>query len=150
MNKLGVNDVKKSFLTLMTGIFLLSNLPWSEALVREVAKKWDNVSVAADAAWTVIDKNGDPVQEIKPSMNATSGSPVYHSFLFSCPTATSLYLELKFNSISKPHNFQEGDQVGADNGSGFLVPIHKGMTYTVHHKGPGSINCSVTITEEFN
>ena len=73
--------MKKNFIfILMLWSFFFSFLSSASAeIVREVGKKWDNVAVAPDTAWAIIDKDGTSVTEIKPSMNPSKGQPVKHT-----------------------------------------------------------------------
>lgn len=133
---------------LSLGVFLLWTLSNAEALVREVAKKWDAVAVAPNTDWFAAD--------LAPSTNARRGavsihfdSPVKHLFQFSCPVATVINLRLKFNSITKVFTFNAGNAVTALNGYQFSVVLHAGMTYNIQHES-GTQACAVVITESFN
>jgi len=133
---------------MITGIFLFCMLSSAEALVREVAKKWDNVSVAVDTDWFA--------QDLTSSTNAQrSGvafnfdAPVKHTFQISCPTATVINLQLKYNSIIKVFNFNGGEPVGSNDSHQFSVILHSGMSYNIQHKTAAQA-CSVVITESFN
>lgn len=140
--------MKKILSIMIAGIFLFCLLSNAEAFVREVAIKWDAVAVAVDTDWFGTD--------LTPSTNAQrSGvsshfdAPVKHTFQFSCPTATVVNLQLKYNAITSVHKFNGGAEIGASNGSQFSVILHSGMTYNIQHK-TGTQACKVVITESFN
>jgi hypothetical protein len=140
--------MKKIISITIAGILFFCLLSNAEAFVREVAKKWDAVSVAPDTDWFV--------QDLTPSINAQRhgvsshfDAPVKHTFQFSCPTATVINLQLKYNAITSVHNFNGGAEIGATNGSQFSVILHSGMTYNIQHKTVTQA-CKVIITESFN
>ncbi len=140
--------MKKLISIMIAGIFLLCVFSSAEAFVREVAKKWDAVAVAPDTDWFA--------QDLMSSTNAQrSGvvsnfdAPVKHTFQFSCPTATVINLQLKYNSITEVHNFSGGQEIGVNNGNQYSVILHSGMTYNIQHK-TATQACKVVITESFN
>jgi len=143
--------MKKNFISMMiAGVFLFALFSNAEAeIVREVGKKWDSVSVAPNTSWEIVDKDGQSVTEIKPSMNPNSGQPVKHTFQFVCPTATVINLQVKFNGITKVHALNGGAPIGSNNGNNFSFMLQPGMTYNIQHKTAAQ-NCSVVITESFN
>ena len=140
--------MKKFFLLWITAVILFCVLSNAEAVVREVAKKWDSVAVAADTDWFA--------QDLTPSTNdqrlgvaSHFDTPVKHTFQFSCPTATVINLQLKYNSVTKVINFNGGEPIGAGDGHQFSVILHSGMSYNLQHK-TATQACAVIITESFN
>lgn len=120
----------------------------SEALVREVAKKWDAVTVAPDTDWFAQDL-GPSTNAQRKGMSILFDAPVKHTFEFSCPVATVVNLQLKYNSITKVFNFNGGNAIGPNDGNQYPVILHPEMTYNVQHK-TGIQACAVVITESFN
>jgi len=120
----------------------------AEALVREVAKKWDNVAVAVDTDWFAQDLMSSTNAQ-RSGVSSHFDAPVKHTFQFSCPTATAINLQLKYNSITSVHNFNGGNAIGINNGQQYSVILHSGMTYNIQHK-TATQACKVVITESFN
>lgn len=133
---------------MIAGIFLFCLLSNAEAFVREVAKKWDAVAVAADTDWFGSDLMSSTNAQ-RSGVSAHFDAPVKHTFQFSCPTATVINLQLKYNAITSVHNFNGGAEIGASNGSQYSVILHSGMTYNIQHK-TATQACKVVITESFN
>jgi hypothetical protein len=140
--------VKKSISIFVAGVVLFGLLASAEAFVREVAKKWDAVSVAPDTDWFGTDLTLSPNHE-RHGVSVFFDAPVKHSFQFSCPTATVINLQVKYNSITKVHNFNSGVAIGANDANQFSVIVQPGMSYNIQHK-TATQNCSVAITESFN
>ena len=140
--------MKKFTCMIIVGMFLILQASNSEGFVREVAKKWDAITISPDTNWFAFDL-GPSVNSQRKGISITFDRPVKHLFQFSCPTATVINLQLKFDSITKVHTFNDGVEIGADNGEQFTVTLHKGMTYNIQHK-TGIQNCAVVITESFN
>lgn len=107
--------------------------------VYPVTKKWDGVDANPDTNWFTKD-----VEIVRRFSDA-----VKHTFQFSCPTATIINLQLKFNGITKIHNFNGGVEIGINDGEQFDVILHKGMTYNIQHK-TGIQNVAVIIVESAN
>ena len=107
---------------------------------RAIAKKWDAITIAVDTDWFAFDLGPLP---------SSLKNPVKHIFQIACPTATVVNLQLKFNSITKIHNFNGGTAIGINNGAQYAVVLQKGMTYNIQHK-TATQNCAVTITESPN
>jgi hypothetical protein len=140
--------MKKLISIVSAGIFLLCMLSNAEALVREVAKKWDNVAVAVDTDWFAQDLISSTNAQ-RSGVSSHFDAPVKHTFQFSCPTATVINLQLKYNSITEVHNFNGGQEIGINNGQQYSVILHSGMTYNIQHKTTTQA-CKVVITESFN
>jgi len=132
----------------MTAVFLFGNLSNSEALILEVTKKWDNVAVAPDTDWFAQDLSPSTTAQRR-GIASVFDAPVKHNFQFSCPTSTVINLQLKYNSITKVFNFNDGKTIGANTGNQYSIILHEGMTYNIQHK-TGTQACSVIITESFN
>ncbi len=132
---------------LAVSFFFIS--PVQADIVREVASKWDGVAVAADTAWTVVDKNDQSVTQLSSTVNQNSGPPVKHIFQFSCATAVSIYLDITYKGLKITHNFNKGEPIGVNDGVQRGVIIWKGMVYEIKHKGPNSVACGMTDTESF-
>lgn len=132
----------------MTGLFLLSIFSNAQAMVREVAKKWDAVAVAVDTDWFSQDL-APSTNDLRQGVASHFDAPVKHTFQFSCPTATVINLQLKYNAITKVINFNGGEPVGSNDGNQFSVILHSGMNYNIQHK-TGTQACTVVITESFN
>ena len=147
-NKWRFNKVKKIISILITWVFLFCMLSNAEAIVREVAKKWDAVAVAVDTDWFAQDLTSSTNAQ-RSGVSSNFDAPVKHTFQFSCPTATVINLQLKYNSITKVHNFNGGSEIGVNNGTQFSVILHSGMTYNIQHK-TATQACAVVITESFN
>ncbi len=139
----------KKFISIVSaGIFMLCLLSNAEALVREVSKKWDNVAVAVDTDWFAQDLMSSTNAQ-RSGVSSHFDAPVKHTFQFSCPTATVINLQLKYNSITEVHNFNGGAEIGINNGQQYSVILHTGMTYNIQHK-TATQACKVVITESFN
>ncbi len=128
----------------------------AEVFTREVDKKWDAVTVAPDTNWFASDlKPSRNSERLSPKLSGLTGisspfnNPVKHLFQFSCPTATVINLQLKFEGITSVHNFNGGAEIGINNGHQFSITLHKGMTYNIQHK-TATQACKVVITESFN
>lgn len=141
--------MKKIILILIAVFLLFANQSYADGIVRSIGKKYDNVPVAADTPWTVLLEDGQSVTEIKPSTYLL-GQPVKHIFQFTCAQATVVNVATIFNSISKVHTFDVGQSFGAEHGHQNYVLLTPGMKYTIQHKGPGNIDCTVIIIESFN
>jgi len=116
---------------------LISNV---EAMrIQQVAKKWDNTSIAPDTDWFSI--NLGPIERNQAS--------VKHTFQFMCPTATVINLQITYDSIIKVYDFNSGVALSENSGYVFSAIIHQNMTYNIQHK-TGTQNCSVAITESLN
>jgi hypothetical protein len=140
--------VKRFISICMTGLFLLSILSSAQAMVLEVGKKWDSVTVAPDTDWFAQDL-APSANDLRQGVASHFDAPVKHTFQFSCPTATVINLQLKYNSITKVINFNGGVPIGESDGNQFSVILHSGMNYNIQHK-TGNQACSVVITESFN
>ena len=140
--------MKKFISIFVTGFFLFCMLANAEAFVREVAKKWDAVTVAPDTDWFAQDLTSSTNAQ-RSGVASNFDIPVKHTFEFSCPTATVINLQLKFNSIIKVFTFNQGNAIGANNGNQFSVILHSGMSYNIQHK-TATQACAVVITESFN
>jgi len=129
--------------------FLFPVVCFADCQPIDVNKKWDAVAVAPDTNWFV--------QDLGPSANSSRGkigadcydAPVKHTFEFSCPAATVVNLQLKYNAITKVFTFNSGNAIGANDGHQFSAILHDGMTYNIQHK-TGTQACAVVITESFN
>ena len=140
--------MKKFIYIMVAGIFLFCMLSSAEALVREVAKKWDNVAVAVDTDWFAQDLTSSTNAQ-RSGVSSNFDAPVKHTFQFSCPTATVINLQLKYNAITKVVNFNGGEAIGSNDGNQFSVILHSGMSYNIQHKTAAQA-CTVVITESFN
>ncbi|MCH8313683.1 MAG: hypothetical protein IID17_11935 [Nitrospinae bacterium] len=140
--------MKKFISIIITGIFLFCMLSSAEALVREVAKKWDNVAVAVDTDWFAQDLTSSTNAQ-RSGVSSNFDAPVKHTFQFSCPTATVINLQLKYNAVTKVVNFNGGEAIGSNDGHQFSVILHSGMSYNIQHK-TSTQACAVVITESFN
>jgi len=143
--------IKRTVALLFIFLFIsigFAGVSLADGFVREVAKKWDGVAVAPDSNWFA--------QDLGPSDNSQRhgiashfDAPVKHTFEFSCPTATVINLQLKYNAATKVFTFNSGNAIGGANGHQFSVILHSGMTYNIQHK-TGTQACAVVITESFN
>jgi len=131
--------MKRVFLIILFLVLLIPSGVNASQSVGEVKKKWDNVAVAVDTDWFSQDLG----------MVGRFSRPVKHTFQFSCPTATVINLQLKYNSITSVHNFNGGQAIGISNGAQYSVILHSGMTYNIQHK-TATQACKVVITESFN
>lgn len=131
-------------------LLLVPALAYSEVYVREVAKKWDAVTVTINTDWFASDiVVGTTAQRRSVGVDKAYFAPVKHTFQFSCPTATVINLQLKFDSITKIFNFNSGLEIGINGGNQFSVMLHRDMTYNIQHK-TATQACAVVITESFN
>lgn len=107
--------------------------------VIEVAKKWDTISIGPDTDLFVND--------LKVKQGA---GPVKHTIQISTPTNAIFNIQLKYKDITSVHTLNNGFVVPNNNGHHFSFILHEGFSYNVQHKGPGSINPKIVITETTN
>jgi len=137
--------MKKFICMAIISMFLIIQVSNSEAFVLEVAKKWDGVAIPIDTDWFALDL-GPSTNSQRKAISINFDRPVKHTFQFSCPSATVVNLQLKFNAITKVHIFNSNVAIGANEIFHFSVTLHKDMTYNVQHK-TGTQNCAVVIIE---
>ena len=139
----------KLVLFLVTAFLLLiPALAGAVMIPLEITKKWDAVTVGPDTDWFASDlTHSSPSERIGEAARWTF--PVKHTFQFTCPVATIINIQLKFNAITKVVTLNSGNEQGATNGHNYDLIVPVGASYNIQHK-TGTQACGLFVIESYN